>query len=76
MTAVLIEHVKVSDLPESWRALLAVERDARVSVRIEEESPPAQGAGPAFGMWSDRDDLVDVAGYARRPGLVLQVFEP
>jgi len=66
MTTVLIEHVKVADLPESWRALLAVERDARVSVRIEEESASAQDVGPAFGMWSDRDDLADVAGYARR----------
>lgn len=64
MTAVLIEHVKVSDLPDSWRAMLTVERDARVTVRIEEEPAPAE-IDSAFGMWSDRDDLGDVAGYAR-----------
>ena len=66
MTAVLIEHTKVSELPESWRALPAVECDVRVTVRIEEESASAQDGGSAFGMWSDRDDLTEVAGYVRR----------
>ena len=66
MNAILIEHVKVSDLPESWRTRLAAERDARVTVRIEEESPVTEEASSAFGMWSERDDLADIAGYARR----------
>jgi hypothetical protein len=66
MNAILIEHVKVSDLPESWRARLAAEMDARVTVRIEEESPVTEDDGSAFGMWSDRDDMADVEGYARR----------
>ncbi|MDP2795582.1 MAG: hypothetical protein Q8O25_16120 [Sulfurisoma sp.] len=66
MNAILIEHVKVSDLPESWRARLAAARDAQVTVRIEEESPATEGASAAFGMWRDRDDLVDVADTVRR----------
>ena len=66
MNAILIEHVKVSELPESWRARLAAAQDAQVTVRIEEESPATEDASLAFGMWRDRDDLADVAGYARR----------
>lgn len=64
MNAILIEHVKISELPESWRARLAVARDAQVTVRIEEESA-TDDISSAFGMWRDRDDLVDVTGYAR-----------
>lgn len=65
MNAIVIEHVKVSELPEPWRARLAAPRDARVTVRIEEEAIEAE-AGSAFGMWRDREDLADVAGYVRR----------
>ena len=36
MNAVVIEHVKISDLPEAWRAKLAAVGDARVTVRIDE----------------------------------------
>jgi hypothetical protein len=66
MNAILIEHVKVSDLPESWRARLAAARDAQVTVRIEEEPTATDDTTSAFGMWRDRGDLADVAGYARR----------
>lgn len=66
MNAILIEHVKVSELPESWRKKLAVAKDARVTVRIEEEPPVMEDAGSAFGMWRNRDELADVAGYVRR----------
>lgn len=65
MNAVLIEHVRVCDLPESWRARLAVALDTQVTVRIEEEVPEAKDTGPAFGMWSDRKDISDEAAYAR-----------
>ena len=65
MNAILIEHVKVGDLPEAWRARLVAERDAWVTVRIEEEAPVTEEASSAFGMWRDRDDLADVAGYTR-----------
>ena len=37
MNAVVIEHVKVSELPENWRAKLHTASNARVTVRIEEE---------------------------------------
>lgn len=63
MNAVVIEHVKVSELPEPWRARLATAGNARVTVRIEEEA--GGEAESAFGMWGDRADLADVAGYVR-----------
>lgn len=66
MNAILIEHVKVSDLPESWRTKLAVAMDAQVTVRIEEEVPASDDPTTAFGMWRDRDELADVADYSRR----------
>ena len=54
MNAIVIQHVKVGDLPEEWRTRIAANEDVRVTVRIEEEA-----------MWSDREDdraLVQVAG--------------
>ena len=73
MSAVIIEHVKVSDLPATWRAKLPVPEVARVTVRIEtEEVPPARDAGgfvtndPAFGIWRDREDMADVDAYVRK----------
>jgi hypothetical protein len=66
MNAILIEHVKVSELPESWRTKLAAARDAQVTVRIEEEPTTTDDTTSAFGMWRDRDDLADVTGYSRR----------
>ena len=66
MSTLVIEHVKVSELPESWRARLTAARDARVTVRIEEEVSATADVGPAFGMWCDRADLADVAAYVRR----------
>lgn len=38
MNAVVIEHVKVSELPEDWRTRLHAAANARVTVRIEEEA--------------------------------------
>ena len=66
MNAILIEHVKVSELPESWREKLAAAQDAQVTVRIEEEPRATEDTTSAFGMWRDGDDLADVEGYARR----------
>ena len=42
MSAVIIEHVKVSDLPETWRAKLSTPAAERVTVRIEEEAAAAR----------------------------------
>ena len=65
MNAVVIEHVKVSELPETWRAKLHTASNARVTVRIEEEQSVQLNDNPLFGMWSDREDMVDVEGYMR-----------
>lgn len=72
MSAIVIEHVKVGDLPEDWRERLHAAADARVTVRIEEEVQAPQPAtneetdNPLFGMWRDREDMADVEAYVRR----------
>lgn len=65
MHAVVIEHVKVKDLPELWRKQLAVSPEAKVTIRIEEEVSESAEASSLFGMWQDRDDLADVDQYVR-----------
>jgi hypothetical protein len=69
MSAVVFEHVKVTELPEGWRRKLAMPADAHVTVRIEAEAAQAAAAfsdDPLFGMWRDREDMADVAAYIRR----------
>ena len=72
MNAIVIEHVPVAELPPAWRAKLAKSTDAMVTVRIEEEAQAAAPAeefvtdDPAFGIWRDREDMADVAGYVRK----------
>jgi hypothetical protein len=66
MSTLVIEHVKVSELPDSWRARLAAGQDGRVTVRIEEEAVATEDADSAFGMWRDRADMDDVAAYVRQ----------
>ena len=68
MNAVVFEHVPVADLPEEWRAKLAKDSGALVTVRIEAEPKPAENEtfvtdDPAFGMWRDREDMADVPAY-------------
>ena len=71
MNAIVIEHVPVAELPPAWRAKLAKAVGTTVTVRIEEEaqtSAPAEEFvtdDPLFGMWRDREDMADVAGYVR-----------
>ena len=71
MNAIVIEHVPVADLPPQWRAKLAKATGATVTVRIEQEAQAAAPAeefvtdDPLFGMWRDREDMADVAGYVR-----------
>ena len=72
MSTIVIEHVNVTDLPETWRARLPVMRASRVTVRIEEEAiaPTAISDGGAavdllFGIWRDREDIADVEAYVR-----------
>jgi hypothetical protein len=75
MNSFVIEHVPVSDLPVAWQAKLAQPKNARVTVRIEEEvtvdgtdQAGDQGHpkyGLLFGMWRDREDMADVESYVR-----------
>lgn len=73
MNAIVIEHVKVEELPQAWRARLAQPGARRVTVRIEEEDAPAGQAAepfttddPAFGIGRDRADVADVPAYVRQ----------
>ena len=74
MNAIVIEHVKVSELPEAWREKLAANEEARVTVRIEQEAPGIDAAAavteqpddPLFGMWRDREEMADVEAYVRK----------
>ena len=68
MNTVVIEHVALNELPAAWRAQLPAASNARATVRIEEEAAeqPALADNPLFGMWWDREEVADVAAYARR----------
>lgn len=72
MSAIVIEHVPVAELPAAWRAKLDKAPGATVTVRIEEEVQSAAPAeafvtdDPAFGIWRDREDMADVAAYVRK----------
>lgn len=68
MNAVVFEHVPVAELPEKWRARLASAGNATVTVRIEEEPQAIEDFAddPLFGMWRDREDMADVAGFVRK----------
>lgn len=71
MKTVVIEHVLLNDLPAAWRARLPVATNARVTVRIEEETVKQETTtaltdNPLFGMWQDRDDTADVAAFSRQ----------
>ena len=71
MNAIVIEHVPVAELPEKWRIQLPEGSEALVTVRIEEEAPAELAEefatdDPAFGIWRDREDMSDVAGYVRQ----------
>lgn len=71
MNAIVIEHVKVGDLPESWRTRLGASLEGCVTVRIEPEAEARIASDedpddPLFGMWRDRGDMSDVNSYVRR----------
>ena len=70
MNAVVFQHVPVTELPDKWRASLSAAEGALVTVRIEQEAHiseqhvvPEFADMPLFGMWRDREDMDDVAGY-------------
>jgi hypothetical protein len=70
MNAIVIEHVKVSELPETWRTHIAATENARVTVRIEPEPTVTEAAqdsdDPLYGMWHDRAEMADVQAYVRK----------
>jgi hypothetical protein len=74
MNAIVIEHVKVSELPEAWREKLAANEETRVTVRIEQETATDVAVtaatehpdDPLFGMWRDREEMADVEAYVRK----------
>ena len=72
MDEIVFEHVPVAELPAAWRARLTDVDSVLVTVRIEMEAPsvapmdPFVTDDPAFGMWRDREDMADVAAYARK----------
>lgn len=71
MNTIVIEHVKVEELPQAWRVKFAQSANTRVTVRIEEEAPATAPTeefvtdDPLFGMWRECDDMADVAGFVR-----------
>lgn len=77
MTAVVFEHVRLSDLPAAWRAKLPTtgfSRSAQVTVRIEQEVVPTEQEqaalktlmeNPMVNMWANREDMADLATYVR-----------
>lgn len=61
----------ISDDERAFFAGLVPRPGATVTVRIEVEPQAAQAQAedfandPLFGMWRDREDMADVAGYVR-----------
>ncbi len=71
MNAVVIKHVKVSELPADWRTRLQAAANSHVTVRIEEETAlqkavRAKTRNPLFGMWRGRDEMADAGAYVRK----------
>ena len=73
MTTLLIEHLKARDLPPEWARRLQVRPEQTVTVRIDTEAgepvQPEQSFttdDPAFGIWRDYDETLDVAAFVRR----------
>ena len=73
MSAIIIEHVNVNDLPETWRERLPAPVTERVTVWIKaEDSITASDASefvtddPAFGIWRDHEETADVGAYLRK----------
>jgi hypothetical protein len=72
MNAIVIEHVKVAELPEAWRNMIAKPGNTQVTVRIEEEPIAQETSAPPteddllFGMWRDHEELADVDAHIRK----------
>jgi hypothetical protein len=67
-TTVVIEGVMSSELPKAWRRRVKAKRDDVLTVTIAKTQNAAKTAkkpNATFGMWSDRADVNDPAGYLR-----------
>ena len=56
------------NLSVDWPLSGDADNDATVTVRIEEEPQAIEDFAddPLFGMWRDREDMADVAGFVRK----------
>lgn len=73
MTTLVIEHLKASELPAQWVDHLKIMPEQTVTVRIETETETTHAEAamfvtddPAFGIWRDRTDVIDVDDFVRR----------
>ena len=71
MTTVILEHVKVTELPTDWMKRIKAKSSDTVRVTIATEPAAGKSAkvkkpNSTFGMWADRDDIGDAGEYVRR----------
>lgn len=72
MNAIVIENVPIAELPVAWEAKLQGATDAKVTVHTDQENRKTKQCfhdlsnNPMVGMWSDREDMQDVAAYVRK----------
>ena len=72
MTTIVLEHVKVAELPADWVKRIRAKPGEMVRVTLDKEiSLPAQTLGKSkpnrsFGMWADREDVGDAGEYVAR----------
>lgn len=74
MTRLVIEHLKIDELPQQWAQRLKARPEQTVTVHIETEpeAPTVQAVAtfvtddPAFGIWRDREEMADVSAYLRK----------
>ena len=69
-TTVVLEGVKVSELPEAWRRRVKAKANEVLTVTIAKHTTKtaaktAKKPNATFGMWADRPDANDPAAYVR-----------
>lgn len=71
MTTVILEHVKVTELPADWVKRIKAKASDTVRVTIAKEPATSKGIkakkpNSTFGMWADRQDIGDAGAYVRK----------
>ena len=67
-TTVVLEGVKASELPETWRRRVKAKAGEVLTVTIAKhkvERKAANKPNATFGMWADREEVSDPAAYVR-----------